>query len=302
MIQGSVSGEQKGFTLVELLVVIAIIGILIALLLPAIQAAREAARRTQCRNNLKQIGLAFLQYVDINKCYPQSRAYGPIAIGCQAGWTVAILPYLEQIALQKAYDVSKSYTDAANQPVVSAYQPIFHCPTTPDPYRTFVVAAGPPELRGTLSDYFCHYMTITKSDGSTGNPALQPVDGKRVAPIKFIDGISHTILVNESAGRPDWYIKGLKQTGTPTEPNKGVWASGPATPLRSFTADGTTTGYFECVVNCANYNGIYSFHKLGANSLFCDGGVHWLNTEMEADFVLSLATRDGKEIVSPPSD
>ena len=62
-----------GFTLVELLVVIAIIGILVALLLPAIQAAREAARRTQCLNNLKQMGLAILNYESSRKCYPRGR-------------------------------------------------------------------------------------------------------------------------------------------------------------------------------------------------------------------------------------
>ena len=62
--------QRTGFTLIELLVVIAIIAVLIALLLPAVQAAREAARRTQCRNNLKQIGLAFHNYHDIHRCFP----------------------------------------------------------------------------------------------------------------------------------------------------------------------------------------------------------------------------------------
>lgn len=296
----STAYNREGFTLVELLVVIAIIGALTGLLIPAIQAARESARRIQCKNNHKQIGLAFLQYVDINKCYPQSRAYGPIAIGSQAGWTVAILPYLEGIALSKSYDVTKSYTDIANQPVVSARQPIFQCPTTPNPERTYIISAGPPQIIGTLSDYFCHYMTITKSDGSTGNPALQPVGGKRAKPINFIDGISHTILINESAGRPYYYILGMLQTAKLPEPNMGVWASGPGTPLRSFGADGKTG--FDYVVNYANSSSIYSFHKLGANSLFCDGGGHWLSTDMDVNLVLSLATRDGKEIVGIPNE
>jgi prepilin-type N-terminal cleavage/methylation domain-containing protein len=88
--------ERRGFTLVELLVVVAIIGVLIALLLPAVQAAREAARRTQCTNNLKQIGLAVLMYQDRAKVFPMG-AYDEQG----AGWTCYILPQIEQ---QNLYD------------------------------------------------------------------------------------------------------------------------------------------------------------------------------------------------------
>ena len=83
--------KRRGFTLIELLVVIAIIAVLIALLLPAVQAAREAARRSQCVNNLKQIGLAVMNYESSNTCLPP---------GCKfqvwGTWAVFILPYMEQ--------------------------------------------------------------------------------------------------------------------------------------------------------------------------------------------------------------
>ncbi len=89
---------ERGFTLVELLVVIAIIGILVALLLPAIQAAREAARRTQCNNNLKNIGLALQNYHDTFKVFPQGvtnfRTPAPILVG--PSWWYGILPFIEQ--------------------------------------------------------------------------------------------------------------------------------------------------------------------------------------------------------------
>ncbi len=112
----------RAFTLVELLVVIAIIGILIALLLPAVQAAREAARRSQCLNNLKQIGLGAHNYHDVNNTFPT----GGYAC-CWGTWLVGMLPYIEQTSLAKMYQGSGSYADPAprygNAPQPSCHHP-----------------------------------------------------------------------------------------------------------------------------------------------------------------------------------
>ncbi len=105
--------ERTGFTLVELLVVIAIIGVLIALLLPAVQAAREAARRSQCTNNLKQIGLGLQNYGDVYKCFPADAVWGgpflpngSVSVNPESTyhypWTIAILPFIEQKPLYDA--------------------------------------------------------------------------------------------------------------------------------------------------------------------------------------------------------
>ena len=96
--------RHKGFTLIELLVVIAIIGVLIALLLPAVQAAREAARRSQCTNNLKQIGLGLHNYHGALNCFPPGYLSTPFPSGANVGdnsgpgwgWLAMALPYMEQ--------------------------------------------------------------------------------------------------------------------------------------------------------------------------------------------------------------
>jgi prepilin-type N-terminal cleavage/methylation domain-containing protein len=95
----SISIQRRGFTLVELLVVIAIIGVLVALLLPAIQAAREAARRTQCINNLKQVGIAVQNYHDARKSLPPNR----VLDGNQT-WSILILPYMEKTQIADLWD------------------------------------------------------------------------------------------------------------------------------------------------------------------------------------------------------
>jgi len=85
---------RAAFTLVELLVVIAIIGVLVALLLPAVQTAREAARRMQCGNHLRQLGLALLNYHEVNQAFPSGAFKGNC--GYKMGWIVRVFPYLEQ--------------------------------------------------------------------------------------------------------------------------------------------------------------------------------------------------------------
>jgi prepilin-type N-terminal cleavage/methylation domain-containing protein len=136
-------GPTGGFTLVELLVVIAIIGILVALLLPAIQSAREAARRTQCMNNLKQMGIALQNYHSAQKTFPMG-----VALGEGAMWSGFLLPYLEEAALADAVtiDFVNSRPYAHDQPsygaIADPYRnviacetviPVFRCPSTPLP-------------------------------------------------------------------------------------------------------------------------------------------------------------------------
>jgi prepilin-type N-terminal cleavage/methylation domain-containing protein len=218
--------KRPAFTLVELLVVIAIIGILIALLLPAVQAAREAARRSQCANNLKQIGIGFHNFQDIHGYLPNGGRDGDsrvdaVSVCCNAttrhGWTwlYNILPYVEQEATfnraSDAHDpnppVAGSTVGNPDQVYVSEVPVLsYYCPTRRSPkiygtsYRADYAGnageRGPGSIRAkaTTSD-------PTKSNGLTG--VVIQTDAGRMKLEEIKDGTSNTLMVSEKLLNPD---------------------------------------------------------------------------------------------------
>jgi prepilin-type N-terminal cleavage/methylation domain-containing protein/prepilin-type processing-associated H-X9-DG protein len=193
---------QRGFTLTELLVVIAIIGVLIALLLPAVQAAREATRRTQCVNNLKQIGLAFHMYLNVHGVLPSNPTpFLPYHGNYSQSWSahVMILPYLEQTTVYNALNLNlwsgmHAQDTAANTSISS-----FLCPSDPvvPPYAyggAGTVYSGPGcNYRGNMGTWGYRYLDNT---GSMYYDSSVRLSG-------FSDGTSQTALFGERC-KGDW--------------------------------------------------------------------------------------------------
>ncbi len=137
---GKSAPRVRGFTLVELLVVVAIIGILIALLLPAVQAAREAARRTQCMNNLKNLGMACQTYAVTKRLLPPGKIYK--GSDEYSNWAIEILPYIEELPLYKQYHFDLTNDNSANDLVRKTSIPIQYCPSDPNPPQVVTGITG----------------------------------------------------------------------------------------------------------------------------------------------------------------
>jgi len=226
----SVKGRsRRGFTLIELLVVIAIIAILIALLLPAVQQAREAARRSQCRNHMKQMGLAIHNYESTYSRFPSAgegtirsgtftRAFFPIST------FTAILPYMDQAPLYNQFNFSLHYTNAVNRPAALAVVPPYKCPsnaiTINDPFGPYGTADYMPiaytDIKGpnggNASVALGARDKVTGSNLGSDKDSALGLYGNKIAEIT--DGTSNTWAIIEDAGRP--YVAGSYNPNTVT--------------------------------------------------------------------------------------
>ncbi len=202
--------RRSGFTLIELLVVIAIIAVLIALLLPAVQSAREAARRTQCVNNLKQIGLAFANYESSNAAYPMTTILAPSPTGSPGKWAfqsswsafARALPFMEQGAAYSSVNFSLTYSDAANITVTDMTLNFLFCPSDPGAHVDPPKPAGGGTNDGTTSYGTCDgdwYVFSTNAAGTALGPQNTALFGpnysRRIAEVT--DGLSNTYATGE---------------------------------------------------------------------------------------------------------
>ena len=211
--------SPRGFTLIELLVVIAIIGVMVALLLPAVQAAREAARRMQCKNHLKQIGLAVHNYESSLRQFPPSASIASsAAINTNSSWSVhgRILPYLEQGALYDRVDLDVGWD---NQAVISGLKiPVYSCPSDPnsDTPRDVSPKLASPLFPTTYGFNFGTWLVYDPVTRQIGDGAFGP--NSRIGFRDFTDGTSNTMMAAEVKARQFYGRNEPPVGGTATPP------------------------------------------------------------------------------------
>jgi prepilin-type processing-associated H-X9-DG protein len=292
-----------------------------------VQAAREAARRMQCANNLKQIGLAFHNFAGNRGGFPPVRTLNPLAYH---GWVVDLLSCIEQEPLRNSYRYDEHFHSAGNQPVVSTPLPFLICPSTPTTNRVLDLIWTPGNVnygKAATSDYWMYHKFSYDFGGRKFNPAVTQNSTGTPIPLSDIkDGLSQTILVFESAGTPEHWVHGIRQTdaahSTASAPTVPIFsaASGPGWaynltegPPTVFSSDGQTffnystappstpaqfQAMYPCAINCNNSYGVYAFHPSSANVLFCDGSVHLLGESLSSSVLLNLHSADAGDITS----
>jgi prepilin-type N-terminal cleavage/methylation domain-containing protein/prepilin-type processing-associated H-X9-DG protein len=325
MISTGTFRRRSGFTLVELLVVIAIIGILVALLLPAIQAAREAARRSQCLNNLKQLGIAFLNYETAKKEFPLAikRAEASTGRGLN-NWAPFVLPYIEEGNLVANYDLKEDWWrdkadgTAGNRTIVANHLPVVQCPSSPDKNRMQdKPETTPPNKTGSCGDYFVTAGVNIEINNSLPTAQQFPTTGYDLRGVirweedknyhnrlKLItDGTSHSIMIGEATGREDVWRRNVKSDvdyPKKVRARGGAWAtSDNAYEIGGRTAsDGTTIIPGTVSINNSNEWGhcFYSFHSGVSNFTFADGSVRSINESIDLRTLADMVTRNGQEI------
>jgi len=272
---------NSAFTLIELLVVIAIIAVLVALLLPAVQQAREAARRSQCKNNLKQVGLAMHNYLDVHRVFPA----GSFSVTTVNAWPM-LLPFVDQTNVWKEWTFNMATngnnTASTNSVAKNAIISVYICPSNDRVTKVTTESGG-----GSLHDYATNNGTINlHSDNPnnwTGISNYQSNLGLR----HISDGMSNVLMIGE------------KRTV-----RSETWNSNPDGPYWRWGVFGGRLAKLsinEATTNKSDSNANFgSFHAGGAQFAMCDGSVHFISENIDLTLYQNLGNRsDGTPVNFP---
>ncbi len=313
---GRPRSRRWAFTLIELLVVIAIIAVLIALLLPAVQQARESARRTQCKNHLKQLGLALHNYHDTHNRFPQAKVYDPNMTQCQPwisgnglSWRVMILPFIDQTPLYSSVDYNewvecRTLTGTINTAFRKKLIPGYICPS--DPTDPILGNNAGTNYAGLVSDgRGAPIPPVQSSCGATGlshgdQTGALAYQGRRMSEI--IDGTSNTILAGEVFRGKSFFnlCANSSQTGTRCHRwyEESGWcgadtARGPNNTIRD-EIDWNDTDYWSI----GGARPVSSAHTGGAHVLMADGAVKFASDNVDLRTWRAVGSARGGESVS----
>jgi prepilin-type N-terminal cleavage/methylation domain-containing protein/prepilin-type processing-associated H-X9-DG protein len=326
-----VADPSRGFTLIELLVVIAIISVLVALLLPAVQQARESARKMTCKNNLKQMGIAFHNYHDVYNCFPKGGYGGSLATAtayetanaknCRlVSWGTALLPYLDQAPLYNEWNFNQWYLESNNQDLAQTVLPVFLCPSVNLPLLRSNGDAPSSLPQYARTDYAGNFgeravrcfpatncqNNYSSSGDMSGNPRgimnLQPSSSVLSLTLglrDITDGTSTTLLVGEAPNAYFGIWAGHKNVMDQSAPLNlsfsltSAWASCAVT-----SGQLTTTNGPNGLIGCdAGHQDFHSYHTGGVNFLFCDGSVRFISQYVDDAPFAALFSYRGGEII-----
>ena len=329
--------KRRGFTLIELLVVIAIIGVLIALLLPAVQAAREAARRIQCTNNLKQLGLAVMNYESANSALPPQQTM--IIVGntqptSYTSWGISarLAPFMEAGPMYAAMNFSLKYSDVSNTTVSYLQISFLHCPSDRNYAPPSGSSFGVSNYGWNVGDWY-----VFGGGGATPNRGVFMVNTSRTL-AAMTDGLSNTLFAAEVKTNQPIY----KSCTAPSSISASSYPmdnpTGAAFITAKYTASGckADTAHAKWSIGSACYDGFTtamtpnyavlvgnpgidvdydtvdennggptyaaitsrSFHPGGVNSLFGDGSVRFIKSTVGIATWRALGTFGGGEVIS----
>jgi prepilin-type N-terminal cleavage/methylation domain-containing protein len=304
--QGGHGRQRYGFTLIELLVVIAIIAVLIALLLPAVQQARSSARRTQCKNNMKQLGLAAHNIHDTYKALPPLVAPSsgaattvPNAYQGATGFTVFnwLLPYVDQSALYNGANLNVN-TTVSGQVVYRTVVPTYLCPSdTSSPSNIGATTNGSADGWATGS-YSANYLAFGDPSMST---AVECQEGKNTFS-KFVDGTSNSVLFGERYGTcgTSGVPNSASTYGNLWSDSNSVWR--PVFCINNYSQTPTPGSYAPCLTFQVQPNWVsgcesrraQSPHEQGMNVTLADGSVRFVSGSIDATVWANVCDpRDG---------